>query len=73
MGSLSLACLRSIRRSLLRHLQYRCCLAVVNVLMWAEVRTNMVGVEGDNTEVEELSESEEEEEKLLSSLLSSVE
>ena len=73
MGSLSLACHRSISRSLLRRLQYRFCSAVVSVLLWAEVRTHTVGVKEDNTEVEDPSKSEEKEENLLLSLLSSVE
>ena len=73
MGSLSLACHRSIHRSLLRLMRYCCFLAVVSVLLQVEVRMDTVGVKKNNVEVEELSESEEEEEKVLSSLLSSVE
>ena len=73
MGSFSLACRRSIHRSLLRRLRYRCCSAVVSVLLWDEVRTHTVGVKEDNTEVEEPSKSEEKEENLSFSLLSSVE
>ena len=41
--------------------------------MQVEVRMDTVGVKKNNVEVEELSESEEEEEKVSSSLLSSVE
>jgi hypothetical protein len=46
---------------------------VVSVLLWDEVRTDMVGVKEEDAEVEESSDSEEEEEKLLLSLLSSME
>ena len=73
MGSLSLACRRSIYHSLLRRLRYRCCSAVVSVLLWAEVRTHTVGVKEDNVEVEDPSKSKEKEENLSSLLLSSVE
>jgi hypothetical protein len=46
---------------------------VVSVLIQAEVKMDTVGVKEDDTEVEELSEYEEKEEKLSSSLLSFLE
>ena len=73
MGSLSLAYCRSIHLFFLRRLQYCCCLAVGSVLPWDEVRTDLVGVKENNAEVEESSESREEEENLILTLLSFME